>query len=279
MCSIVRRFVLIALPCVALSQFSAGQAAGQILAHRNFDVEWFDQRAGGDDAVDRPAAVEQILKATNEFRRQHDRVKLAANKKLAKAAQDFAEHMARTDRYGHQADGREPAERVAANEYDYCLVAENIAQRYSSTAYETGPLAHGFVKGWIDSAEHRKNILDSGATEVGIGLARSDRSGRYYSVQLFARPKSEAMELEVANHSQSEVEYQLGDEKFSLEPRVSRVHARCRPTKLIVRFPEQQPQSIDVAKSRRYVVRQAADGQFELAPQATSTNEPPKANP
>jgi uncharacterized protein YkwD len=277
--SIIRHFALIAFPCVALLEFSVGPAAGQILALRDFDVEQFDQQTGGDDAVDRPAAIDQILRATNEFRRQHDRDKLATNKKLAKAAQDFADYMARTDRYGHQADGREPAERVSANEYDYCLVAENIAQRYSSAAYETGPLVRGFVKGWIDSAEHRKNLLDPDFSEIGVGLARSQRSGRYYSVQLFARPKSDAMELEIANHSPSEIEYRLGDETFSLAPRLVRMHARCRPTKLIVRFPEQQPQSIDVAKSGRYVVRQAANGHLELAARSTSTTETLKTNP
>jgi uncharacterized protein YkwD len=275
MCLFIKSLVTITLPYVVLLALSPGRADGQILAHRDFDLERFDQQPGGEDAVDRPVAIDQILKATNEFREQHNRGKLATNKKLAKAAQDFAEHMARTDRYGHQADGREPSERVSANEYDYCLVAENIAHRYSSAVYETGPLARAFVKGWIDSARHRKNILDSDVTEIGIGLARSDRSGRYYSVQLFARPKSEAMELEVANHSQSEIKYHFGDETFSLAPRLVRLHERCRPTKLVVRFPGQHPQTIDVASSRRYVVRQAADGRLELVVRGVSTTETP----
>jgi uncharacterized protein YkwD len=135
---------------------SASVAHGQVVAHRDFDVEQLAASDAGQDGVDRAAAIEFIVKGTNHFRRQNDKASITTNKLLAKTAQQFADFMAGTDRYGHQADGRTPAERVVANGYEYCLVAENIAMRYSPAGYETATLAEGFVKGWIDSPEHRK---------------------------------------------------------------------------------------------------------------------------
>src|SRR5687767_5135617 len=100
----------VAVACLALWQFLPCEASAQVLAHRDFDIEQFEGGVNSQGRVDQSAAVEEIAKETNKFREEHDRGKLRTNKKLAKTAQEFAEYMARTDRYGHQADGREPAE-------------------------------------------------------------------------------------------------------------------------------------------------------------------------
>jgi hypothetical protein len=54
---------------------------------------------------------------------------LQRNEQLEATAQDFADYMARTDRYGHSADGRQARERTKAHDYSFCLIAENIAYR------------------------------------------------------------------------------------------------------------------------------------------------------
>jgi uncharacterized protein YkwD len=262
--------VVAAAICAALFVSATSKAWGQVVAHRDFDVEQFDRRVAAKDKLDQAAAAQEIVNLNHEFRKEHNRSKLEMNKTLTKTAREFAEYMARTDRYGHQADGREPAERVAANEYDYCLLAENIAQRYGSTGLETQRLARGFVKSWIDSPKHRENMLDDAVTEIGVGVARSEESGRYYAVQLFARPKSEAIELEIANQSGREIEYELGEETFPLPPRMVRMHSRCRPPKLIVRLGEQTTRTIEVKQSQRYVVRAGQDERLELSAQSAT---------
>jgi uncharacterized protein YkwD len=251
---------------IAALSLSDSIARGQAVAHRDFDVEQMATAVAGQDGVDRPAAVERIVNGTNRFRQEHDRAKVTINEKLAKTAQQFADYMARTDRYGHQADGRTPAERIAANGYEYCLVLENIAMRYSSAGYATAALADGFVKGWIESPEHQKNMLDPDVTEIGVGLAMSGESGRYYAVQLFGRPKSAVIELAITNRSQTEIEYELEDQVFSLPPRVTRTHGRCRPPELKVQFPEQAPQSVTVKSSAGYIVEQDGNGRLQLMP-------------
>jgi uncharacterized protein YkwD len=255
---------LLGWSAVCALSLSGSMARGQVAIHRDFDVEQMAAADAGQDGVVRAAAIDEIVKRTNRLRQEHDRGKITVDKKLATTAQQFADYMARTDRYGHQADGQTPTERVTANGYEYCLVAENIAMRYNSAGYETAALAEGFVKGWIDSPEHRKNMLDPDVTEIGVGLAMSKESGRYYAVQLFGRPKSAVIELAITNQSGTEVEYELEDQSFSLPPHVTRTHGRCRPPELSVQFPEQKPQSITVKKSARYVVEKGNDGRLRL---------------
>jgi uncharacterized protein YkwD len=258
-CLVFTRFAVGAL------LLSASTARGQSVEHRDFDTLHIEAGGVHQEGVDRAAAVEQIVEKSNRFRREHDRATVTVENELAATAQEFAEYMARTDRYGHQADGRTPAERVLAHEYEFCLVAENIAMRYNSAGYETDALADGLVKGWIDSPEHRKNMLDPDVIEIGVGLAMSEKSGRYYAVQMFGRPKSAVIEVAISNRTRIEVEYQLGEQEFSLPAQVMRTHGRCRPPRLTLQFPEQEPQTVEVQRSGHYEVRQRGDGKLELS--------------
>ena len=144
-----------------------------------------------DASVDPAAAADQILAATNRLRGQAGLPALSPDQRLAKAALDFARFMAQTDRYGHQADGREPSQRTEAAGYDWCMVAENIAWQYHSRGFDTGTLAQRLVEGWEKSPPHRANLLDKRPRHIGIATAQSPRSGRYYAVQVFARPCAE----------------------------------------------------------------------------------------
>lgn len=139
-------------------------------------------------AVAAAGAADQMLQATNRLRAESGLPALAADDRLGQAALAFAQYMARTDRYGHQADGREPAQRVEATGYDWCMVAENIAWQYSSQGFDADTLAQRLVQGWQQSPPHLRNMLDRRARQVGIATAQSPRSGRHYAVQLLARP-------------------------------------------------------------------------------------------
>jgi uncharacterized protein YkwD len=136
-------------------------------------------------------AVEQlIVEATNEFRRGEGLRTVTTSPVLARTVRDFADFIARTDRYGHEADGKQPSDRARAHGYDYCLVSENIAYQYNSAGFRTAALARDFVEGWKQSPQHRKNMLEPDAVDTAVAVARSDRSGKYYAVQMFGRAKS-----------------------------------------------------------------------------------------
>ena len=80
------------------------------------------------------------------------------------------------------------AERARRHGYAWCFIAENIAYQYDSRGFATESLAHGIVEGWKKSAGHRRNLLAREATHTGVAVARSEKTGYYYAVQLFGRP-------------------------------------------------------------------------------------------
>lgn len=134
--------------------------------------------------------VRLIVEGTNELRMKEGHPPLVVSDALSRAARTFAKYMADTDRYGHEADGRRPEQRLAIERYPWCAVGENIAYQFLSTGFSTEDLARSLVDAWTDSPGHHKNMVSPAFSEIGVGIARSERSGRYYAVQEFARPAS-----------------------------------------------------------------------------------------
>ena len=190
------------------------------------------------DSPDLAQAVQQIIDQTNEFRKQEKQSAVQVNNELTKAAEYFAKFMAKTGKYGHEADDKKPAERAKENGYEYCIVLENIAYLYNSEGFTVETLAGGFVKGWKESPGHRKNMLDPDVTDTSVAIARSEETGYFYAVQMFGRPKSKAFEFQISNQSDAEIEYKVADEEFKLPPRYTRTHQRCRPPEVSFKGPK-----------------------------------------
>jgi uncharacterized protein YkwD len=150
-----------------------------------------------------------IVEKTNEFRDAQGLAPVERNKELSEAAQYFAEFMAKSGQYGHSADGNRPAERASKFGYEYCIVLENIAYQYNSAGFEEGELGAKFFEGWKESPGHRKNMLDVDVTQTGVAVAQSSDTGYYYAVQMFGRPKSQAIEFAVANQADNAVSYRI----------------------------------------------------------------------
>ena len=198
-----------------------------------------------------------IVDRTNDFRRGEGREPVRPDQKLSAAARSLA----RGDRYGHEADGRTPAQRVQEQGYAYCIVLENIASLYSSAGFGAQELANRTVRGWEQSPGHRRNMLDAEVTDIGVAIAQSGTSGTYYAVQLFGRPRSKRIEFRVANPSPVAVEYELNGKAISLPPRATRMHQECRAARLTVRPPgERQSTSVRPADGDRYEVERLGSG-------------------
>src|SRR4051794_21765887 len=120
-----------------------------------------------------------IVRQTNQFRKQHDLQPVRTNDRLKRAAQYFADYLARHEQLDHEADGSTPAERAEKYGYEYCMVLENIADEFKSEGFETDQLAQSLVRGWQGSQHHRENMLDADVTETGVAVAQSEKSGRY----------------------------------------------------------------------------------------------------
>ncbi len=208
------------------------------IARAEMERELRGYRADADAVrADLGKVVPGIVEGTNAFRKERDLPELKVDEKLAATAQAFADYMAKNLTYGHEADGRSPAERAEAQKYDYCIVLENIAFLFQSNGYKTETLTPRFVQGWIDSPPHRKNMLDPDITQIGIGVARSE-NGVYFGVQMFGRPKSMMISVKVENKSRQTITYTLDDESHKLAPRTIRTHGACRPPTIKFNVPE-----------------------------------------
>lgn len=184
------------------------------------------------------AVEDAIVKQTNEFRLSKGLDSVTPADGLQEAAVQFAKFMAETEKYGHRADGRTPAQRAKAAGYDYCVVRENIAYRTNSGEVTADSLIEVFVQGWIDSPPHRENMLADYITETGAGVATSDGI-TYYAVQMFGRPKAKAIKLTLENLSgeTKTIIMEANDSIDEIEmPMSSRLRMqRCFPTTLNIK--------------------------------------------
>ncbi len=218
---------------LALTAFAAASAGQSVEESDESTLETGDSVTAAAEAPPLEQVEQRIVELTNQFRRENGLSPLTRDGQLAAAAGDFAAYMARTDRYGHHADGRRPSQRAAAHGYEHCIVAENIAYQYRSTGFTAQELANGLFKGWKNSPEHRRNMLDPDVTQTGVGVARSDRTAHYYGVHLFGRPREARIEFSLQNRTGRTVEYALGKQRYRLEPRYILRHTTCRPSTVV----------------------------------------------
>ena len=184
---------------------------------------------------DLPAVEVAIVDKTNAFRKAHKLGALRRNAKLDAAARAFAKFMARTNEFSHTADGRQPAERIKAAGYSYCLVAENLAFHADSRGFASGQLAQASLTGWEKSPGHRKNMMQRHVTEIGVGVAKAANTHQYYSVQLFGRPKAMTFRFRITNKSRSKAAYTLAGRRLAINARSVITHTVCVPGKLTFR--------------------------------------------
>lgn len=214
-----------------------------------------------------------LAKQTNKFREGQKLVTLNGDKKLNKTARVYARYMAKEGKCGHTVDGRTPSQRVKAQEYEYCIVAENVACHFSSKSMSADELATALLTGWKESPGHRKNLVDPDVREVGFGVVYSEDDGYFYAVQLFARPESARIEIRLANRTPAEVEYEINGEIQKLPEGVTRTHYRCRPTKLAMPASDNEKiarQTLLIGESANYEVIRDTAGKLQLRREAAS---------
>jgi uncharacterized protein YkwD len=263
---------LLIVAAAVVACVAPGNLAAQQL--KEFDGKYLNAPRSGPDLA---RAEKELLRLTNEFREKQGRPRLAWNKSLWKAAAYLAGYMARTDKYGHEADGNTPAQRLTALEYDYCLEAENIAYQTKSGGFSTGELAQKFFETWRSSPPHRANMLDPDMTEVGIAIGYSPASNRYYAVQSFGRPQSAATDFAVTNRTEEMVRYTVrtGEgrgnadaEPIELPPRSTMWHEACQRSTIDWGWTNDDDQVV-VADNREFVVEKSGP-EFRVSQQLAS---------
>lgn len=121
-----------------------------------------------------------VLSLVNQQRQRYGRRPLRLDARLTRAAQSHSNDMARYRRISHVgSDDSSVGTRVNRTGYRHRGVAENIA-RGQDTPREV-------VIAWLRSTGHRRNMLSSNYTEIGIGVAHGPK-GPYWT-QVFARER------------------------------------------------------------------------------------------
>jgi uncharacterized protein YkwD len=104
---------------------------------------------------------------------------LAWNCQLKNAAYGHSVSMAENNYFSHTGqDGSSPGDRISAVGYDWRTYGENIAAGYGD--------AETVMEGWLTSAGHCANIMNSSFEDVGVGVANGNGSYGIYWTQDFA---------------------------------------------------------------------------------------------
>jgi hypothetical protein len=123
----------------------------------------------------------------SEFRLKHGEIRVTRDAALDRIAADQARAMAAKDELSHEVLGSF-SHRVAPSQAG--RAAENIAYGYDGFDKTLGQ--------WINSPEHRKNLLLHNATKVGIASAKTASGKRtYWSMEIagdYEKPKGKAKE-------------------------------------------------------------------------------------
>ena len=123
-----------------------------------------------------PARAESPAEMISNFRLQHGEGRVTADPVLNRIAHEQAAAMAAQDVLDHSVLGQFSSRMAPSGSR---RSAENIAY-----GYDTFPKT---LNQWIDSSEHRKNLLLPGASRVGVASAKSAKTGRtYWSMEIAA---------------------------------------------------------------------------------------------
>jgi len=143
-----------------------------------------------------------IIDETNQERSDAALPTLQHSEALDAAAQMKAEDMARGQYFSHTSpSGLSPWYWFERVDYAFIHAGENLAVHFTDSS--------DVVEAWMNSPSHRKNIMDSKFTEIGIGTAQGSYEGydTVFVVQLFGTPSQSSVPVSqtVSTVDESEV--------------------------------------------------------------------------
>lgn len=135
-----------------------------------------------------PGARSAIVDQTNAYRQQKGLAALSLSADASLVAQAYASYLARTNKTGHRADGRNPVERLRAGGVKFCKFrGENWHESWTRPKRALSDAAVSkAMRFWRKSPGHER-ALRSASTEIGVGVAGWKHGNQWYyqAVQLF----------------------------------------------------------------------------------------------
>lgn len=158
--------------------------------------------------------ADKVLEYVNEARVEASVVDLVANEKLMSVAQDKLNDIIENNYFAHTSpDGKTPWFWFGKNGYDYQYAGENLAINFLT--------AESQHKAWMESATHRKNILNPKFREIGIAIGAGEIDGQtsIITVQEFGT-RVGAAELNAGKNFSSSKNTNLIKEEGQIIPQV-----------------------------------------------------------
>ncbi len=139
--------------------------------------------AASDSTLER---LEQHLFAeVNRVRAQHHLIPLARRSDLDRVAAAHSEDMAQRGYFSHESpEGANPVDRIqAAGIGDMTLAAENLGLTRDSDP------TLAIVQGWLNSPDHRRNLLAPAMNSTGVGIIRAKDGSLLYTQLYMSIPR------------------------------------------------------------------------------------------
>jgi len=106
-----------------------------------------------------------VRRRTNAARENAGRDPLARDKRLAEIAANYVETMGQHGELEHDVDGTTPQDRASS----FANVGENL-HRQEAPGFDPSKTARQTVRAWVDSPDHRTNMLRREASVDGLGV-------------------------------------------------------------------------------------------------------------
>ncbi len=111
-----------------------------------------------------------LISKANEDRTQNNLKKLEFNQELTNAAQAKVNDMFANNYFAHfSPTGKSPWDFITASGYNYAYAGENLAIGYTDDAE--------LNTAWMNSPDHRANILDKNYTQIGMAVKTAEFDG------------------------------------------------------------------------------------------------------
>ncbi len=139
-----------------------------------------------------------IFCLTNDERKKQGLAPFKYDARLHKSARLHSIEMITLDYFSHDSPtetNKTVSMRIEKQNYRWRVCSENISTSSGSSTRALPPqryddVAKGIVNGWMNSPGHRANILQTNATDIGVGVAAvyAEKSYRLKATQNFGDP-------------------------------------------------------------------------------------------
>jgi len=135
----------------------------------------------------------RVLQLVNQQRKTFELAPLTLNSYLLEAAQAKADDIINDQYFSHSSpEGKKFSSWVKETGYEYIRVGENLAIHFTDNV--------NLVHAWMESPEHRRNILNPYYEDTGIAVSYGTWKGKdtYVVVQIFGQEQTNNNKTEPA---------------------------------------------------------------------------------